>query len=76
MAAGVVKSMAQPPFLDRLEHKERQARAEQAIQEQMPQFNREQLQQIAERYRSALWPWSQKKRAGRNPALLLLWAIS
>lgn len=53
VAAGVVNSMAQPPFLDQLEHKERQSRAEQTIQEGMRQFNRENLPQIAERYRMA-----------------------
>src|SRR5262245_16195367 len=54
VAASVVKTTAQPPFLDQLEHKERQARAEQTIQEAMRQFTPERLQQIAKGYRAAI----------------------
>src|SRR5439155_12313701 len=38
VAAGMVHSLANPPFLDQLEHAERQARAEQTIQQRMAQF--------------------------------------
>jgi len=54
VAAGVVRSMANPPFLDQLDHAQRQARAEQAVQEGLGKFNREQLQNLIPAYRTAI----------------------
>jgi len=56
--AGVIASGNQPPYLDQLEHAQRQARNEQAISARRQQFTQADLQQAAATFTAAL---------GKNP---------
>lgn len=49
-----VRLTANPPFLDQLEHSERQAQAEAAIRQRFSEFKASDLAQAAEMYRGAL----------------------
>jgi len=60
VAAGMLRSLDKPPFLDQLEHRERHSRTEQALQQRFVFLSqKEQLDQIKAVCRAAI---------GRNPA--------